>query len=581
MCGVLAIYQPGGVDRTEATAALDRMRHRGPDAQSVWIGCDGRLALGHARLKILDLSDAANQPMLSPDGQHALIFNGEIVNFRAVRAAYRGPWQFRTTSDTEVLLALLTQQGLRALHECAGMFAFALFDASQQRLTLARDRYGIKPLYWTELADGGMAFASEIAPLLRLRGRADPDLSTIRTYLEMGLYDHATATFFEGISSLPPGSSAMLDVRSGALGIERWYTLADRVANWSGATRADLVAEGRRLVATAIGDHLVADVAVGLNVSGGVDSSVLTRVAKSHVQNLHVFTQDYEAPYSERPFVERVAQGTRLHACVLTRDRIEEALDRTVRLQAEPFGGVTVVGYDQLYREANEHGITVLLDGNGVDEVFLGYEKYARLCDGSITDVVGRAIDGTPATAADAITSALRLNGELRLPASPPEFADPVRQVAALDLLATKIPRGLRFNDRMSMGRSRELRVPFLDHRLVEFGLGVPVAEHLAGGHTKSLFREIASAWVPADVAYAPKRSVQSPQREWLAGPWRGLVEDILTSSSFAGRGWVEPARARDAYRAYLEGPQENSFFIWQWVNLELWARAFLDGSAG
>jgi asparagine synthase (glutamine-hydrolysing) len=277
--------------------------------------------------------------------------------------------------------------------------------------------------------------------------------------------------------------------------------------------------------------------------------------------------------------VERVAGGARLHLSALDSGRIGAVIDRTVEAQAEPFGGVTVAGYDYLYAEAEQSGITVLLDGNGVDEVFLGYSKYLR--DVGAAAAAGRrpAIDGTDGLMPSAIGPMLATGARTRPPAVAPVLDDGVKRAAALDLLSEKIPRGLRFNDRMSMARSRELRVPFLDHRLVEFGFAVPTTEHLAGGFTKSLFREIAEAWVPAEVARAPKRSVQSPQREWLAGAWRPLVEDLLGSKSLAARGWIDPSAARRAFAAYCAGPKENSFFVWQWLTLELWARRFLDGA--
>jgi asparagine synthase (glutamine-hydrolysing) len=161
------------------------------------------------------------------------------------------------------------------------------------------------------------------------------------------------------------------------------------------------------------------------------------------------------------------------------------------------------------------------------------------------------------------------------------DFRDPTRSAAARDLLSTKIPRNLRFNDRMSMSRSRELRLPFLDHRIVEFGFSVPVRHCFDGDITKALFRKIAQRLIPSEVAYAKKREVQSPQREWLAECWRDMVFEILDSKSFSERGWVDAKRARGIYENYLAGDRSNSFYVWQWVNLELWARAFLDGWRG
>ncbi len=550
------------------------LAHRGPDASAIWYSEDHRLALGHNRLKIIDLSDVANQPMLSPDGRWALVFNGEIVNYRDVRAAYRGSWTFRTSSDTEVLLATFTERGIAAMDEWVGMFAFLLHDRERNRLHMVRDRFGIKPLYWTQLADGGFAIASEIPPLLKLLPRAKADESTIRSYLETGLYDTGAQTFFAGINSIGAGCSAEIDLNTGRFDEKRWYSLDGSLPDFSNASEQELIDHGTSLVEAAIGDHLTADVKVGLNVSGGVDSSLLVRATVSHVDDLHVFTQDFEPPYSEAPWVRQVADGANLHLCTLTRNDIEAQLDWTTKRQAEPFGGVTVIGYDAIYRAAVAEGVTVLLDGNGVDECFLGYSRYLN---SSKSHAPGHAIDGSRSVAPDAIATRLLQQPQVVLPDRSSAFADPVKAAAAQDLLVTKIPRGLRFNDRMSMGHSRELRVPFLDHRLVEFGFAVPTQYLLQDGRTKSLFRKIAQRWIPESIAQATKRSVQSPQREWLAKEWRPLVDAVLASSSFADRGWVDPVRARSIYENYVAGPQENSFFVWQWLNLEYWARAYLD----
>jgi asparagine synthase (glutamine-hydrolysing) len=582
MCGIFGLYSRSTVDQAAVTAALDRLSHRGPDARAVWTSADRRLALGHARLKILDLSDAANQPMESPDGRWVLIYNGEIFNFADIRRGYRGPWQFRTQGDTEVLLATFAAKGLEAMRDWVGMFAFALLDRELNKLHLVRDRFGIKPLYWIRRGDGGFAFASEIPALLPLLSSVDADEDVIRTYLETGIYDGGARTFFRQVHALEPGCAAVIDLDRDEWEFTRWYRLADHVPDMAGADHGALVEEGRALLHKALRDHMVSDVRVGLNVSGGLDSSILVALAGQYAENIHVFSQDFAAPYSEAEWVRQVASDCHLHLQSLSHDDIFERLDETVRIQAEPFGGVTVCGYDAIYRAASREGVTVLLDGNGADEVFLGYGRYRAAQEegssGALPAATGRAIDGTIAVRPDVVSDHLRQSANLiTVKESGGGFSDPVKSAAAVDLLATKIPRGLRFNDRMSMAQSKELRVPFLDHRLVEFGFGVPAQYLLNGRGNKVLLREIAEGWIPHDVAWAPKRAVQSPQREWLAEEWAGYVQGILSSESLAARGWIDPQRAARAFQAYRADRPSNSFFVWQWLNLELWARRFLD----
>lgn len=596
MCGLIAAWDPAGLADAPLSSALADLRHRGPDAQaSIWRE-DHRLHLAHARLKIIDTTDSANQPFVSPCGRWAIAYNGEIYNFRELRDEIADRWQWRTHGDTEVLMAAWSIWGENCLRRLVGMFAFAIHDAVEHALTLVRDRFGIKPLY--HLAIGTRrVFASEIPPLLRFRAAA-ADESTIRTYLELGLYDHGTHTFFRDVRSVEQGTLMRIDLRNGAESSHRWYQLAAHVPDLSGATEKELTDRAEQLVLQAVSSHLVADVAVGLNVSGGVDSSMLVRATVEALGHAHLFTQDYEG-YSELPWVREIADGGTLHVARLNLDAISAYLEETVRSQAEPFGGVFVCGYNALYEAATRENVTVLLDGNGLDEAFLGYKRYhqihvATAPDAAIRDVrarefaefwgqapapvvVGASIDGTDGLRPKAVSSSLMSAGLLDLTGRDGGFDDPVRQAAAEDLLYAKIPRGLRFNDRVSMAHSRELRVPYLDHRLVEFAFGIPTSLLLNRKGGKALFRDILARRAPASVAYARKRSVQSPQREWLAEGWRAMVESILASERFAARGWVDAGRARRAYADYLSGARENSFFVWQWVNLEFWAREYLD----
>lgn len=599
MCGLIVAWDPAGLEDAPLVAALADIRHRGPDAQAAVSRENRKLHLAHTRLKIIDTSDDANQPFVSPDERWALVYNGEIYNFRELRDEIGDRWPWRTHGDTEVLLAAWTLWGAECLHRFVGMFAFAIHDAERHTVTLVRDRFGIKPLY--RVTEGTRrVFASEIPPLLRFQGNVSADRSTIRTYLELGLYDHGEHTFFEGVRVLLPGHLTQVDLRSGEEETARWYRLADHVTDHTGIEEAELIDEAERLALQAVSSHLVADVAVGLNVSGGVDSSMLTRASIGKLGAAHLFTQDYP-DYSEERWVREISEGGILHISRLSFADIDRLLAPVTAIQAEPYGGVTVCGYDALYDQADRQGITVLLDGNGVDESFLGYERYHqawvwaaageserlhRLNEfrgfwghepANQSGETGVAIDGTVSTCAEAVAPTLRSTAIVRPSPAIADFACPVKNLAAADLSHNKIPRGLRFNDRMSMAHSKELRVPFLDHRLVEFAYGVPSAMLLGSSGSKGLFRKVAARHMPSTVAFSAKRSVQSPQREWLANEWRVRVDDILKSDSFGDRQWVDPPAAKRAWDRYLGGNRFNSFPIWQWINLELWSRRFLD----
>ena len=598
MCGIVVYFERAGINLSLAKAMLSDIRHRGPDANGFQIREANKLYLGHARLKIIDISDTANQPLVSPCERYTLLYNGEIYNFNEVKKELGDFWQWRTQSDTEVLLAAWMRWGEDCLQRFVGMFAFAVHDNKTHKITLVRDRFGIKPLYYLH-RENDWAFASEIQPLLRLVKEARANESTIRTYLETGLYSHSSETFFEHINVVKSGSLITIDLQTGGWGQQAWYNLSEQIPDLSGATLQEIEQDAGIKIEEAITSHLVSDVEVGLNVSGGVDSSMLARTTIDTLNEVHLFTQDYEG-YSELPWVKEVADGGILHVANLTSEDIVQWLKPTVKSQGEPFGGIFVCGYNALYDLAQKNNVTVLLDGNGVDEIFLGYKRYHQIYVENAKDqnehlrraaefegfwggkaqhpAKGRAIDGTSGLRPEVISDHLKSNVSLLSPIDVKGFDDPVRHAAAEDLLYAKIPRGLRFNDRVSMSHSSELRVPFLDHRLVEYAFGIPADKLFTPRGTKGVFRDLlARKTNNKNLAYAVKRSVQSPQREWLASGWQPAVNSVLSSESFRERGWVDGDKAQKAYQAYLDGDSENSFFIWQWLNLEWWAREFLD----
>lgn len=605
MCGIFGAFSPSGLDEFRCSRALDLIAHRGPDNRTLGLYRDGRLAMGHARLKVIDLTDDANQPFVSDCGGYEIIFNGEIFNFHELRDRMANQFAFRTASDTEVLLNLYRLHGPDMLDKLNGMFGFAILDRPRNRLFLARDRFGIKPLYYARRGDT-FIFASEIKPILHMAGEARPDERMIATYLATSHCDFGEQTFFEGVRQLPAGGQMFVDLAGGNEATRHWYSLADAVGRTAvpAVDVAECVAE---TIGKAIDRQLVADVQVGLNISGGVDSATLVHFVTRALGSCHSFTQDFPG-YSERPWVEEVARGkaVRAHFAELQSADILAELDKTVRYQEQPFGGVAVIGYSFLYAMARENDITVLLDGNGVDEIFLGYKKYhleyldelrgTKRFDQAVSDycafwgeeretVLARVaaltrdasmIDGTPHAAVADMGDALAKLDLYRLP-QVHGFESSLRNSAARDLLHTKIPRGLRFNDRMSMMHSCELRVPFLDHELVELAYALPVERLIHAAGTKAVLRHIVADRISPKIAFAPKRSIQTPQNDWLASDWRDLVEETIGSLSFAQRGWVDPSRAREAYNGYLIGDRATSFFIWQWINLELWARTFFD----
>lgn len=584
MCGIAGIVttELGCLNSHAVEAMRDRLRHRGPDDRGLY--AVGGVALGNTRLNILDLSPAGRQPMATPDGRWQIVFNGEIYNYLELREELQGE-VFRTGTDTEVLLRAFERWGVRCLERLNGMFAFAVWDATTRTLFAARDRFGVKPLYYA-ITPGRFVFASEIKALFEAGIPREADLEAWRHYLVLGLYDHSDGTFFNGIRQLPPGH--YLTWREGRLTVVRYYDLAERLAAGEPtAEPEELVAERyRALMVDAVRLRFRSDVPVGICLSGGLDSSAL--LAMVHQVwgpdcDLKTFTYTCGDPaYDERPWVETMIEQTKHHAffSVLSPPEVPDLARRVQRFQDEPFGGLPTLALAKMFGLARQQEVTVLLDGQGLDEQWAGYDYYAQTLRGSSTsDVKGGApalpmVTGPVQATRSAAVRPECLTPEFREGTAPVVFPEPFRRplqnLRYRDIRYTKIPRALRFNDRISMMHSLELREPFLDYRMVELALRQPDDRLIHAGVHKYLLRRIVAPLLPARVAGAPKRAVQTPQREWLAGPLCGWVEDLLASRAFRTLGWFDRRMVEHAWAGYLAGESDNSFYVWQWVSVAL-----------
>jgi len=625
MCG-LVIVVGGEIASMRLAEAGHLLEHRGPDAGGMWISPTRQCALAHRRLSIIDLSDAGRQPMSDPTGRYWIVLNGEIYNYIELREELRLNYRFRTRTDTEVLLAAYQKWGVRCLDKLIGMFAFAIWDEQERTLFAARDRFGVKPLYYAILPTGELALASEIKALHALGLPREPDPVTWATYLAYGLYDHSERTFWRGIKALPPGHtlqaavprpSSLVHRLSSAVHhpssavhrpsspvphpssavrrpssivphqIKQWYTLPERIQEeWDDRPEEEVVAEYRALLEESVRLRFRSDVPVGINLSGGIDSSTLLGLvhavqgSESDVSAFTFVTGDDR--YDELPWVQQMLARTR-HPSIVCRLDPHEVPDLAARVQwheDEPFGGLPTLAYSKVFRRARELGVIVLLDGQGLDEQWAGYDYYARAVDGDSVDS-GQAlgpVQGSRSrpTRPECLVPDFR---KLAIPFTPPApFPDRLRNLQYRDARYTKIPRALRFNDRISMMHSTELREPFLDHRLFELAFRQPTGRKIRDGTHKWLLRRIVRDLLPQGVVEAPKRPLQTPQREWLRGPLREWVTDCIENAVAAYGGiWLDANAVRREWRAYLAGESDNSFYVWQWVNLGLMLQTMDD----
>jgi asparagine synthase (glutamine-hydrolysing) len=601
---------PYGGDDTPASTQMQHIR-------SAPTG-NGDIVLGARRLAIQDLTSAGHQPMATTDRKRWLVHNGEIYNFHALRGELQAlGHQFSTGTDTEVLLRAYEQWGLDCLHRLNGMWAFALWDGRQRRLLLARDRYGVKPLYYT-WRDGTLTFASEIKAILALSGSARAaNPSVVDDYLAFGVVDHTNETFFDGVLSLPPGHVLELDVERGTLSRRQWYTLADD----SDLTSADAAERFRALFSDAVRLRLISDVPVGTCLSGGLDSSSIVTVADrllregsraGSADRQLVFAARYDdARHDEGSYIEAVAAATaaELHVVRPTSEGLRDDLEALVWHQDEPFGSTSIYAQFTVFRLARLQGCAVTLDGQGGDEVAGGYMHYfgpnlARLARAARVGSLIREVRGYRSHHPDPLGSLAVRTGAALMPwpvrqrlarrVRRPDWLkpgagptiDPARVTMPSDPLRAQIYRDLtvglrqllRFADRNSMAHSVESRLPFLDYRLVELFYAAPGEAKIVNGITKVALRTGLSDVLPRTVHQRhDKIGFSTPDDVWFRTTLRPTIDELLRSPSFRARPWFDHEAVDRTWRRFQAGDDLPVREVWRWVNLELWHRAFLD----
>jgi asparagine synthase (glutamine-hydrolysing) len=570
MCGIAGIVGPGA-SRRGVEAMVASQKHRGPDDGGTYVDRAGGAAFGHNRLSIIDLSAAGRQPMITADGSLVALLNGEIYNYLELREQLAG-YPFRSRTDTEVALAAYELWGEECFERFVGMFALVIWDTRARRLVVARDRFGVKPVYLHERGDGTLYLASEIKAFHAVGIPAEPDATTWATYLAAGVTDHSERTFSKGIRSLAPGH--LLVWEDGAAATRCWYDLAATTGQELDQRGEDEVgAEYRALLEESVSLRFRADVPVGINLSGGVDSSTLLGIVDAlygRQSDLTVFTfVTGDARYDELPWVRKMLDqtGHPLQVCKLDVGRVPDLALEIQEAEDEPYGGIPTLAYARLFEVAKEVGVTVLLDGQGLDEQWAGYDYYAAALRGKTAGVVQGST--TRPVRPECLTPEFRALAE---PLDVPKpFGDALRDLQYRDARHTKIPRALRFNDRISMRMSRELREPFLDHRLFELALRQPPDRKIDGGTHKRMLREVARSLLPGGLVEAPKRPLQTPQREWLRGPLRPWATDSIEAAIGRWGGvWLDGRAVRREWRAFLDGQSDNSFYVWQWISAAL-----------
>lgn len=613
MCGICG-YVGIQVDISILEMMVQSLRHRGPDDFGYWT--NNKAALGHTRLAIIDLTEAASQPMTTQDSRYVLVFNGEIYNYRELRRELEQDGEdFQSASDTEVILLGYRKWGKEILERLRGMFAFAIWDAHLQQLFFARDRIGIKPLFYAPLANA-LVFASEIKAIL-----AHPRLSremnhaAVDSYLNLG-YVPGPNTIFQGIQAVMPG--CWVEWKDGVLQTHQYWAPDFRNPPHVGREE-DFIEELDEKLNDAVKSHLVADVPVGAFLSGGVDSSLVAAIAQRHsLEPLRTFTVGFSKGGDERHFARTVAAHihSNHHECLITADFVGHLPRLLWHLEQPLFDNSILPTY--LVSQFARKEVKVVLSGDGGDEPFAGYDwtrfalalpnlprlwspsgwqwTYQRGLGGFLKKLLYDLGHGEDSR----YIRRMSVSRSLRHWIYTSEFLqllenDPpqenldilLKRASVRDIrdrflyadLCAYLPEDVLFKvDRMSMANALEVRVPFLDHYFLEWVMKLPFSMRYRRARGKYLLRKLAARYLPPLILKPRKQGFTVPMGRWLHGELGNLVAELFSSKTFRQRSIVRPQAALALLDMHRSKRYELGHRIWSLVILEVWARVWLDG---
>jgi len=632
MCGICGVV--GQPDAQLIEAMLNRIEHRGPDDHGIYLSDTSigeRVGFGHRRLSIIDLSPAGHEPMSDVTGRVWLTYNGEIYNFKTLREELesRGH-RFKSDTDAEVVIYAYLEWGLECLSRFNGMFAFAIWDSRDESLFIARDRLGIKPLYYAS-TPAGFAFASEIKALLAIPGTERAvDLESLDQFMTF-LWTPGSRTVFRGISKLPPGHYLLY--KNGKLDIAEYWDL--EFDEDESISESEWIERIREQVSRSVNVQLMSDVPLGAFLSGGVDSSsIVALMSKLSDTKPTTYTFGFRSEDLRYDILEDDLRYSRQIGELFDIDyhesylepKVMELLPKLVYHLDEPVADPAIITSYLICRAARER-LTVLLSGMGGDEVFAGYPRHAavRIAEAYnlIPSFISRpVVDALPGARPGRLNALFRNTKKLAKSAALPErerylgfgtyfteaekgdlyvgdlaaaaqefdaysehqrhfdrVADQsfVNQMLYVDMKTFLPCLNLTYTDKTSMASSTEVRVPLLDHELVELSARIPSSLKLKGLTGKYVLKRAAEAWLPREIVHRKKAGFSAPVRAWLVRDLREVVDDLLSESRIRNRGYFDYGYVRRLIDDNLSGREDNSLKIFQLLTLELWHQAFID----
>jgi len=614
MCGIAGYVSRGApAERRVAQLMCDQIQHRGPDDEG--FHADRNCAIGMRRLSIIDIA-GGHQPISNEDSSVWVVFNGEIYNFQELRRSLMGKGhRFVTNSDTETIVHLYEEEGVAGISKLRGMFAYAIWDARQHKLLLARDRFGKKPLYYSEVRDG-FYFGSEPKCLRAAGVPMEMDPEAIRLYLQFG-YVPDPWSAFAGMKKLRPGHWLTLDAAGNIETGSYWHPPAPCSDGVRGFSEAEACEEIRRVFDDSVRVRMIADVPLGAFLSGGIDSSlVVASMAMQSSLPVRTFAMGFEeGDFNELPYARLVAQkyGTEHHEEIVRPDAVD-LVPKLIRYFDEPFADASAIPTFLVSRFAAQ-SVKVVLSGDGGDEFFGGYPSFFEAERARRLDSIPLWARAVLSKTADLLPYAARGKNLLRAVSRPnpleryfesisfsaynlrqrvlnrewvlPPTAAGLRAVFGPAILgddAGIVSQAMHFEataklagdilvkvDRMSMANSIEVRCPLLDHSLAEMANRIPNRLKMVNGRGKHILLKALGDRLPPELLTRPKSGFGIPLADWLRGPLRSMLRDSLTSASFLSRGFTTAGRITEMIQEHESGRRDNSYFLWLLMILQLW----------
>lgn len=633
MCGIVGSI---GKDNTDVNGYLEGIAHRGPDSKGLFH--DGDVLFGHTRLSIQDLSENGNQPMFSADGRYVIIFNGEIYNHWDIRKSMLKDQIFRSTGDTETVLYACIRYGTTILNKLNGIFAFALYDRQTGDILIARDHFGVKPLYFYH-KDNRLLFSSEIKALLNCDIDTTVNVQALVNYLTF-LWSPGQMTAFQFVKKLLPGHYLQFSTRSLPEDIQPvQYYFSSFNGQYSKASEDALVDELDRLLQAAVERQMLADVPVGFFLSGGLDSTLLVAIARKlyperafscftiDVGNWNTDGKSTEDFTNDLDYARRAAAILNVDLKEIKADiQIINDFDRMIWSLDEPQADAAPLNVLNIARLARENGIKVLIGGTAGDDLFSGYRRHQALryekIFARIPRLIGRLIkmlacllptNTTLSRRLKKITENLdktpreRMKGYFqwlsvkdikklfhpRLTAAlskydPTAYFDSLlqeipqeksilNQMLFLELRTFLVDHNLNYTDKMAMAVGVEARVPFLDVELVEFSKSIPSELKMKGKETKYILKKVAERYLPMDIIYRPKTGFGAPLRKWITTDLQPMIEERLSHERLEKRGIFDSKKVWELIEANKVGKIDASYSIWSLLAIESWLTQFVD----